>query len=670
VGVPQLERGAQQAGPHLHRAAEQAPLSGNRAISRVACCGAPTSEEEVPVSPLRPRQHVLEELSIRRITAVLPPEWVVRPVASDYGIDLDVEIFEEERPTGQRFYIQAKAVERIQSIPTSHSVTIDHLNYWNRQASPVMIVLYDAATEVMYRRWSISHDPGMVQQNQKSTSVRFTAGETLGKECRSAITSEVEFLTGAHRKHLDLPVEIACKSSSRDISTDDLRSELHSASVDLRLGSILQVADSGQYPAQFEVSPDKISTRLPFGIRSITFHLVNQNETVEVQWICRELIAAFATLLVEFHPSAALDILEKIGFSHLLMNPIAAQKVMPALVDLRRPRLALEIAKSIQEAHPDESHTALAYLTAAMTNLGDLATEEQIEVGASFLIYAQALAPAGTDRAVGALLLNTTHFLHNSPWLRLGFFLAAEAKYPDYGLDPWFMRKVGGCYFVLAQWDASLNYYKRAWDSSDLEGRAEMVVEYSDSLIFAGKFANALQVLNETEATRFRRLAPINLTLVKTVIEKTGLTEQERNSPDVGLEDPVQVLKSFDALDPIAWESLAGQEDADYATKVAAARLDVKNGAKWARAAAALVNAGEEFHSLLDGVLRTVSVDAPTAFKHELRVMSGSRLAREGQQRLLREFASVLGGESKEGHESKYWDGTRFVAEDEQMRGR
>ena len=50
--------------------------------------------------------------------------------------------------------------------------------------------------------------------------------------------------------------------------------------------------------------------------------------------------------------------------------------------------------------------------------------------------------------------------------------------------------------------------------------------------------------------------------------------------------------------------------------------------------------------------------------------MSGSRLAREGQQRLLREFASVLGGESKEGHESKYWDGTRFVAEDEQMRGR
>ncbi|GAA2022841.1 hypothetical protein GCM10009779_03390 [Polymorphospora rubra] len=50
--------------------------------------------------PQRPRSHELETESRRAFEALLPSSWVVRRVEDDYGIDLEVEIFEEGSATG------------------------------------------------------------------------------------------------------------------------------------------------------------------------------------------------------------------------------------------------------------------------------------------------------------------------------------------------------------------------------------------------------------------------------------------------------------------------------------------------------------------------------------------------------------------------------------------
>ncbi|MGH7481433.1 MAG: DUF4365 domain-containing protein, partial [Longimicrobiales bacterium] len=61
--------------------------------------------------PRRPRQHQIEELSRRALRARLPEAWVVRDLNPDYGLDVAVDIFEDERATGLSFAVQLKATE-------------------------------------------------------------------------------------------------------------------------------------------------------------------------------------------------------------------------------------------------------------------------------------------------------------------------------------------------------------------------------------------------------------------------------------------------------------------------------------------------------------------------------------------------------------------------------
>ena len=45
--------------------------------------------------PKRPKQHQVEDLSINALKSVLPREWVYREKDKDYGIDGEIEIFDE-----------------------------------------------------------------------------------------------------------------------------------------------------------------------------------------------------------------------------------------------------------------------------------------------------------------------------------------------------------------------------------------------------------------------------------------------------------------------------------------------------------------------------------------------------------------------------------------------
>ena len=62
--------------------------------------------------PRRTRAHELEALSRSAMRACLPPGWVVRDVhQDDYGVDQQVEIFDDGLATGLMFHVQLKATD-------------------------------------------------------------------------------------------------------------------------------------------------------------------------------------------------------------------------------------------------------------------------------------------------------------------------------------------------------------------------------------------------------------------------------------------------------------------------------------------------------------------------------------------------------------------------------
>jgi len=105
----------------------------------------------------RTRQHVMEEESERIFRDSIPAEWIVRNIPTDYGIDLEVEIVEQEIVTGKRFWIQLKSSEscEIKKDSTgkayiSHSAKTNLLEYALSCDFPLLLVLVDLKTKMVY----------------------------------------------------------------------------------------------------------------------------------------------------------------------------------------------------------------------------------------------------------------------------------------------------------------------------------------------------------------------------------------------------------------------------------------------------------------------------------------------------------------------------------------
>ena len=58
----------------------------------------------------RPTTHVNGDRGVKVLSSQLPSEWVIRECSSDYGIDLEVELFSTKtnRALGERVLVQVK----------------------------------------------------------------------------------------------------------------------------------------------------------------------------------------------------------------------------------------------------------------------------------------------------------------------------------------------------------------------------------------------------------------------------------------------------------------------------------------------------------------------------------------------------------------------------------
>jgi len=66
-------------------------------------------EKMTPLYPQRTKSHQLEELSERQFCNCLPRNWTCKKPKDDYGVDLIVELFEEDNATGMELLVQLKA---------------------------------------------------------------------------------------------------------------------------------------------------------------------------------------------------------------------------------------------------------------------------------------------------------------------------------------------------------------------------------------------------------------------------------------------------------------------------------------------------------------------------------------------------------------------------------
>ena len=104
----------------------------------------------------RHRNHVLEDLSLTALKLALPDVWVVHSFCTDYGIDVQIEIFEENgNSTGLRIYGQLKATDNSEDKDVLQ-LDREHFEYWARHTDPVALFRYYAESNII--KWCWMHE--------------------------------------------------------------------------------------------------------------------------------------------------------------------------------------------------------------------------------------------------------------------------------------------------------------------------------------------------------------------------------------------------------------------------------------------------------------------------------------------------------------------------------
>jgi Domain of unknown function (DUF4365) len=104
----------------------------------------------------RHRNHVLEDNSVSQFKSLLPEIWNLHTFTKDYGIDVQIEIFDiNGESSGLRVYAQLKATDKTED-DDSLSLDKEHFDYWAAHSDPVLLIRYFDISKSF--KWTWIHD--------------------------------------------------------------------------------------------------------------------------------------------------------------------------------------------------------------------------------------------------------------------------------------------------------------------------------------------------------------------------------------------------------------------------------------------------------------------------------------------------------------------------------
>lgn len=144
--------------------------------------------------PTRANSHQLEELSDRFFRQSLPRSWTSEKPAHDYGVDLRVDLFEENSATGLELLVQLKASAQSTGNDTEsvrlNTATYNHI--WGK-LQVAMLIKYVEIEDEAY--WLLFRDIPSPIQNQGTFTVQIPRANRLSSIEWSDIQSYIRSVT-------------------------------------------------------------------------------------------------------------------------------------------------------------------------------------------------------------------------------------------------------------------------------------------------------------------------------------------------------------------------------------------------------------------------------------------------------------------------------------------
>ena len=510
--------------------------------------------------PPRVRSHILEEESIRRFIDALPSTWVYRGKSPDYGIDGEVEIYDDDgSSTGLTFHVQIRGTDNALRADRVN-LKVEQLDYFMSFDVPTAVIRYDSTGVLFNWQWAANiASTSTIREKQKSFTYSFSETERWSDTTPAEIrrTLQTRRRLSAYPPSLAVPLRVdisAIPTANRypiDRAIARAIADSHGALV--RAEGI---------PADIEAFARLEPAFLAVGIDTltgVTCDLLNPTPDDYLAPILYSLVRIFRRQRLPRQAEAlAMLILER-GFEHhnsdLAFDAcLALVRDLPALV-----QLAL-----LNDLHEQEGiHYGMLSLTIAK-----VPQEEDLRRLAIETFFNASVGAAGAvnsaSEAAAYYSIGNFYRARNDRTLAFAHYNQARKLRPIYLETGYFLSELGGLLFLSGRYKASAKaYWVAATKSTD---DPTVVFLLADALLLAG-FVDAAascfeQAMVRCSAPRMRLEAKLKIMICHHLIEATGLpvVPRRRNAAALLLNADGHDLPSYlenlsrevDAINPLA----------------------------------------------------------------------------------------------------------------------
>jgi tetratricopeptide (TPR) repeat protein len=541
-----------------------------------------------PPMPRRPRSHQLETESIRAFERLLPSSWIARPISGDYGVDLEVEIFENDSATGNIFKVQLKGTDKNSTKAGNHSVTVatESLSYWRRMDTPVLIVLYSSREGEIYARWAQSYDPHYAKApDSKTATIKFTSRQRCNPSVfPNMIAQQLSIIRLLRTSGATLPMPLSLEVNSARLNGlhGAVLARLRRAVRDFP--DLLKITDDEHSVPRLSVQIDQVKVAAPGNVASSTFHLHSAGQFTRdrIDSLCSDALVVVARFLLTLGATkAAADVyFRHSGRSQISKAPHAIDEFVKDFLAEEMPAEAWMIVRVAYNS-PDSEMRRFAdiwltdlFFGAAVNRLSSELGHEIVDV---LVARAQGEEESGRRSEAGHHLYTAAKIWQAEGRAEetLDLFLKAADLDPSYLTRGYYLRELAGVQVALRDYEAAIENYRAAVRAGDAPESGYLL---SNTLLLAGKYREAFETNYDVDSMHefYRAQARLHGTVARTVIETSGVDSQQRRQltadmreqigPDASKDFLLSVLREADALHSNAWFLLAFlQEDLDRA---------------------------------------------------------------------------------------------------------
>jgi tetratricopeptide (TPR) repeat protein len=448
--------------------------------------------------PKRPKQHELEDMSRRAFEAALPSGWVYRTVERDYGIDGEVEIFDQGQATGLLFKVQLRAT----SNPNQMTVRLRaaQANYFRSLTVPVLLVLYQEQGSAIFVRWFQSFDPQFDRETEQAVILVFDESHRWTDETASRLQHDMEVLRSLTDRLNIFPVPLFLDApgdgSVCGVEIVVVRASLRAAVSDF--GDLVRfVEDPSEAMGVLRVRPDVIGVDFrTLASRAIHFPKEWAGEA-DVDRVVADAMIMLGAVLGRFGFSEPAGRIYEtfVWASSAPRSTDLLESIVARMMETRRYIDALRLLERAQAENPDDAEYFRLISSVEFSRARRKLSSEESSAVADYL--RQRVDEATDDRTIAQACYNLANWLHSVyrseeaiEWYgRAG---ELDKRYLD---RDYFHAELGGALFESGRFAEAAASYRRALEIRGEDPKLRVLL--ADALLMAGRFREAEDAFRE-----------------------------------------------------------------------------------------------------------------------------------------------------------------------------